>query len=186
DGSVELAGGFRTPTEIGDMGFIAVAGYDNAWRTRQAIQEKSQFEGDILIPRSTKDVESNQNDVRLNFLGGLSLTNDDHEVKWTNLYVRTTTKRARISSGPDFDAGDSIIRNDYTEWFVRQLFTSQLAGEHYFGADGAWKLDWRAAYAKTSRDAPYESRFQYGVEDRKSTRLNSSHVKISYAVFCLK
>src|SRR5690606_41499426 len=25
-----------------------------------------------------------------------------------------------------------------------------------------------------------------GYEDRKSTRLNSSHVKISYAVFCLK
>src|SRR5690606_39580073 len=25
-----------------------------------------------------------------------------------------------------------------------------------------------------------------GLEDRKSTRLNSSHVKISYAVFCLK
>src|SRR5690606_41688075 len=27
---------------------------------------------------------------------------------------------------------------------------------------------------------------QAGAEDRKSTRLNSSHVKISYAVFCLK
>src|SRR5690606_41511995 len=26
----------------------------------------------------------------------------------------------------------------------------------------------------------------HAVEDRKSTRLNSSHVKISYAVFCLK
>src|SRR5690606_4379815 len=26
----------------------------------------------------------------------------------------------------------------------------------------------------------------YDSEDRKSTRLNSSHVKISYAVFCLK
>src|SRR5690606_41679762 len=26
----------------------------------------------------------------------------------------------------------------------------------------------------------------YGSVDRKSTRLNSSHVKISYAVFCLK
>src|SRR5438874_6257101 len=25
-----------------------------------------------------------------------------------------------------------------------------------------------------------------GLEDRKSTRLNSSHVEISYAVFCLK
>src|SRR5690625_5727854 len=26
----------------------------------------------------------------------------------------------------------------------------------------------------------------YGMKDRKSTRLNSSHVAISYAVFCLK
>src|SRR5690606_39313042 len=28
--------------------------------------------------------------------------------------------------------------------------------------------------------------FGYQIPDRKSTRLNSSHVKISYAVFCLK
>src|SRR5699024_12437504 len=27
---------------------------------------------------------------------------------------------------------------------------------------------------------------RYGPQDRKSTRLNSSHVSISYAVFCLK
>src|SRR5690606_41483485 len=27
---------------------------------------------------------------------------------------------------------------------------------------------------------------RFAAEDRKSTRLNSSHVKISYAVFCLK
>src|SRR5690606_41561080 len=27
---------------------------------------------------------------------------------------------------------------------------------------------------------------QFAAQDRKSTRLNSSHVKISYAVFCLK
>src|SRR5436309_7663247 len=30
------------------------------------------------------------------------------------------------------------------------------------------------------------AQFQYTLQDRKSTRLNSSHVKISYAVFCLK
>src|SRR4051812_49742698 len=28
--------------------------------------------------------------------------------------------------------------------------------------------------------------FSAGMEDRKSTRLNSSHMSISYAVFCLK
>src|SRR5437660_5200362 len=31
-----------------------------------------------------------------------------------------------------------------------------------------------------------EHPFPAGLEDRKSTRLNSSHVAISYAVFCLK
>src|SRR6266513_3600248 len=32
----------------------------------------------------------------------------------------------------------------------------------------------------------YEYHFLYITGDRKSTRLNSSHVSISYAVFCLK
>src|SRR5699024_12502998 len=33
---------------------------------------------------------------------------------------------------------------------------------------------------------PCEKEMPYMEEDRKSTRLNSSHVSISYAVFCLK
>src|SRR6266496_6314264 len=39
------------------------------------------------------------------------------------------------------------------------------------------------------RDPPRESSHRFGQrgrQDRKSTRLNSSHVEISYAVFCLK
>src|SRR5690606_40509978 len=36
------------------------------------------------------------------------------------------------------------------------------------------------------RDTKAEDRTVDSVKDRKSTRLNSSHVKISYAVFCLK
>src|SRR5690625_5354324 len=38
-------------------------------------------------------------------------------------------------------------------------------------------------------ESPFEARFQEGMvqmEDRKSTRLNSSHVANSYAVFCLQ
>ncbi|PZU55689.1 MAG: TonB-dependent receptor [Brevundimonas sp.] len=163
DGGLELAGGFSQDTGLGTLGVIAVAGYDNSWRAREGVQEEGQFQGEDLVPVSTYAVQSNQNDIRLNFLGGLSLSTDDHEVKWTNLYVRNTTKEARSTAGPDFDAGGGIIRNDYTEWFVRQLFTSQLAGEHHF-MDGMLEIDWRAAYAKTSRDAPYESRFQYGVD----------------------
>src|SRR5438067_3913347 len=36
------------------------------------------------------------------------------------------------------------------------------------------------------RVAEYHSATRTGERDRKSTRLNSSHVSISYAVFCLK
>src|SRR5688572_30899130 len=40
--------------------------------------------------------------------------------------------------------------------------------------------------AKTLRTPKLEYRKLAGDEDRKSTRLNSSHSQISYAVFCLK
>src|SRR5204863_8282753 len=47
---------------------------------------------------------------------------------------------------------------------------------------------------RSFRDAPHELRGArvrdpveiHAAQDRKSTRLNSSHVEISYAVFCLK
>src|SRR5439155_5118776 len=43
-----------------------------------------------------------------------------------------------------------------------------------------------SAYTEVSRDCFSLFRFVERERDRKSTRLNSSHVAISYAVFCLK
>src|SRR3712207_7693303 len=40
------------------------------------------------------------------------------------------------------------------------------------------------ALARTLQNKEYQAMF--GAKDRKSTRLNSSHANISYAVFCLK
>src|SRR5690606_24246643 len=42
------------------------------------------------------------------------------------------------------------------------------------------------AIAAAASDRVHVEEFGATAEDRKSTRLNSSHVKISYAVFCLK
>src|SRR5437667_1111424 len=48
----------------------------------------------------------------------------------------------------------------------------------------------RLRQAPDERDARWELGRAYAIlgqyEDRKSTRLNSSHITISYAVFCLK
>src|SRR5690606_6197750 len=56
-------------------------------------------------------------------------------------------------------------------------YYEELSGLHYFNgkeADGVIMTNLNS-YG-----------FQAELRDRKSTRLNSSHVKISYAVFCLK
>src|ERR1039458_2311092 len=44
----------------------------------------------------------------------------------------------------------------------------------------------RSFHSLPAGSSPVRGRLQDGKSDRKSTRLNSSHLGISYAVFCLK
>ncbi|HEV2080906.1 MAG TPA: TonB-dependent receptor [Brevundimonas sp.] len=160
---VEISGGTSWVVGGGDLGLIAVASYDNDWRTRHAIQQEGRLDIDTLEVQTDYDVYSTENDVGLNLLGGLSWQNEFHELKWTNLYVRRTTKEARTREGVDFAApGTGEVRDDYTEWFERDLFSTQLAGEHDL-MDGALELSWRGAYALTNRNSPYEKVIRYGL-----------------------
>src|SRR3712207_7315349 len=61
------------------------------------------------------------------------------------------------------------------------LFRSQLADEHL-----EVRLDRRDDDVRTAVLVPGGPGWGARLEDRKSTRLNSSHANISYAVFCLK
>src|SRR5690625_6145484 len=58
---------------------------------------------------------------------------------------------------------------------IRLLAGRQWIGTHHFPERGA-------AVACGNHSGPFDA-LAYG-QDRKSTRLNSSHVAISYAVFC--
>src|SRR5690606_32256362 len=64
---------------------------------------------------------------------------------------------------------------------ISNAFASKLCSEERF-CHGAWTT--LTTGAPVLEDALVS--FDCEIEDRKSTRLNSSHVKISYAVFCLK
>lgn len=158
---LEAEGGFSHDTGMGTLGVVVAAGYDNSWRAREGFQEVGLLDAGRLVAANSYAFQSGQNDVQLNGLASIAFSTLDHEVKWTNFFVRSTTKEARTRTGPNFSFGGSIIREDFTEYFVRQLFSTQLAGEHSF-LDGALDLSWRGAYAVSERDAPYETSFGYG------------------------
>src|SRR5690349_23722448 len=79
---------------------------------------------------------------------------------YTTLF-RSTMRRVRITQASDYD----------------------LVGE--LDADDGDARTASAAPSHVVRE-PDKARVRLRVVDRKSTRLNSSHVEISYAVFCLK
>src|SRR5699024_12153703 len=74
-----------------------------------------------------------------------------------------------------------------------ECFTVHLCSDLSFGVLWAFARLWGYGnvFIKRSIHIEVGQRYQHGAGclrrvDRKSTRLNSSHVSISYAVFCLK
>src|SRR5438477_6637402 len=67
-------------------------------------------------------------------------------------------------------------------------YTTLFRSRPGVGADRtAWWLAHHGEVAREElRQRPVERHLDLLPEDRKSTRLNSSHMSISYAVFCLK
>jgi hypothetical protein len=157
DFNVELNGGRSFETGWGSLGFVAVAGFENAWRSRSGVQQEGFVVSGRIEPRTDYDFVSTQNDAILNALVGVGAEWENHHVNLTNMYIHTTSKEARSRAGNDELAG-AIVRDDFTEWFERELLDTQLAGGHKFGN---LAVDWRGSFATTSRDAPYEKGIRY-------------------------
>src|SRR5690606_39677733 len=80
-----------------------------------------------------------------------------------------------------FDANSlrhSLTRSGATDEEVDKVY-EDIKTHLYDGITTRELYEWAYAALKKQRNS-------YAARDRKSTRLNSSHVKISYAVFCLK
>src|SRR5690606_24792134 len=97
------------------------------------------------------------------------------------------------ATGNDGKRGRITIQDQQIAWYpagdaVRQHDLQPAAGaggapDHFHGVARRNLTD---DLGSRSRRAAYVDRLVERGGDRKSTRLNSSHVKISYAVFCLK
>src|SRR5699024_11852451 len=104
----------------------------------------------------------------------------------------------RIFDMPPFTK-ERYIRNerscDYDIWrFENQLNSlnsnKSVRIEVMAKARVIWTIDdWKSKNSSATKDTgigTHVADIKFNGKDRKSTRLNSSHVSISYAVFCLK
>ena len=166
NGSVNITGG--TYIDIGSdfrLGFVATAGWDNSWETRGGLRQQGEFtNNDQTITPNVSDFRflSTQNRIVVNGLLGIGAEFGDHQIRFTNLYIRDTAKEARISTSvtPVRNTG-RIQNNQNTEWFERQLISTQLVGEFEFGN---LNIDLRGSYANAQREAPYEREIQYAFD----------------------
>lgn len=157
NGSIDLSIGDNFVFDWGNIGFVAVGGYDSSWRTRRAVQQEGVVSLGGLSVLEDFAARSTRNDIVINALTSVALELDRHTFKWTNFYVRNVTKEAQSTEGESSRASN-FIRDDQTAWYQRELIDTQLTGAHRFGD---LEIDWRAAYARTERDVPYERSIRY-------------------------
>src|SRR5690554_6507479 len=78
----------------------------------------------------------------------------------------------------------ALLISAFIPWLITPLL---MLGGAFLCYEGFEKLAHRFLHDDSERHAEkLQALSDPKVEDRKSTRLNSSHVRISYAVFCLK
>ena len=163
DPDVEFGGSAGYSAEIDDglkLGGILVGNFSNQWRTRFGAQRDAFFTNDSVEYNSDYDFASTRNNARVNAMLGVGLQSENHRIGFTSLYVHDTVKTSRSRSGRDDLAGFDK-REDFTEWFERELTNNQLSGSHSFGEYKDVQLEWRVAKARAKREAPYETGIAY-------------------------
>ena len=159
DPDFNFGGSAGTSLELDEnlrLGVVAVANFENEWRTREGKQQDGFFTGDQVTYNNSYDFVSTRNNARVNAMLGLGLESERHKIGWTTLYVHDTQKEARSRAGLDNLAGFEA-RDDYTSWFERQMVSNQLMGSHTFGDYNDLKIEWRGAVARARRLSPYET-----------------------------
>ena len=152
----EITGG--NTFDVGDfeLGLVGVVGYDSQQRLEKAHRQEI-VSGNI---RSDSQVETSDWDIVFNAFGSAGLAWGENKIAANTLFVRSTTKKAQISENA-FDAnraGTPPVHSEASAWYQRELASLQFTGEHGLGD---FKLDWRTAFAESTRDAPYERFVNY-------------------------
>ncbi|MGE0409788.1 MAG: TonB-dependent receptor [Amphiplicatus sp.] len=153
------------------LGGVIALSLSNDWQTREGIRQQGYAIGNsagAIVERpglEGQDVNfrSTENTVDLNGVGTFGVEiGENHKLTSTSLIFRSTEKQARMSEGLDGADPDGFIAlKSNTRFLERQVWQTQLRGDHVFPALGDLTATWRAAYGKAFRDAPFQREYTY-------------------------
>ena len=157
--SFSLSGGTSRELGDGELGVVATAGYSQSWLTKDNIEQNAADADLSVLDKDYRQV-STENRIVVNGLFGLGYEfGEGNKIRWTNLIIRDTLKRTSLSEGKqNSQRPDRDFLEQETGWYERQVWSTQLSGGFNFDPV---KIDLRAAYANSSRKAPFELAFGY-------------------------
>lgn len=153
---------------VGDMftifnqqiGFVTAFSFRNGYKNSTI--ERNEYEASGEPRFSFKGIQSSYSTM----MGGLvNLTykiSDFHKVSSKNTYNHTSDDEVSVLNGANYsDAGKDQIQNAL-RFVEREVFSSQLTGEHLLPSLYNLKLEWKSFYSNSSRDEPDYRRVIYG------------------------
>ncbi|NHK29069.1 TonB-dependent receptor [Parvularcula flava] len=140
------------------IGTTFYAGYDNDWVTRRGFRNRPEtYDGTNYIApeENVTNYLSTTQEITVSALSSTGIEWDSNAIDFTALLVRKTSKEAQIASGIR-DQGNDYFLDESTNFVERQIWQTQLNGEHDFPSLADLQVDWRVAYGEGERDAPYD------------------------------
>lgn len=149
-----ITGGNRWQIGDSQLGIIATAGFSNGWRTRDNIQQTPASADLSVIDKDFRQVATENHAVANALLGVGYEFGEGNTLRWTNLYIHDTLKRASLAEGKQNNSRPGAdFSEQNTALYERELLSTQLTGG--FNLDPI-KVSTRASYSTSKRDAPYE------------------------------
>jgi outer membrane receptor protein involved in Fe transport len=162
NGSGSLTLGGVLERDAFSLGNVSYVSYSDSFQNREGVQDRSFIQSGVFNDTTEQDrleyLETRQNiDLSAFTSTGLEFAGGDHAVKSTSFLLRSTLKRSRAGDSVDQNEfGDGLLREEFTEFVEREVWQTQLTGEHLFPNLKDLQANWRIAYGEASREAPYE------------------------------
>jgi hypothetical protein len=139
---------------LGKLGVVASVSHSYK---EQYVEEERNFYAigsTGLEPVNEYALRSGTQKAQLGATGTLSYQfTPNHRLSYENFYSHTGRDEGRIFEGDSFE--NTLAYRNYRVQFIEEaLLSNAFGGEHFFQGWGNSRIDWRASYARATRDEP--------------------------------